>query len=223
MIGCVRTIVSITRYDEKTDYQLLVVIALFPVAPAISGIIQFVYPRLPVACVAMALTTLVLYMRWIDQLISLDPLTGLNNRKQLTHSFNQLVKGISDEDRLYLLLVDANHFKQINDTYGHLQGDLALKMIAEALRKGCKDTSRRAVVARYGGDEFVVLVSSDNEEKVKELKENINAYLKEIAQSREVLFELTVSIGIASVGENDSLKNVIAIADQAMYEEKHLR
>ena len=223
LIGCIRAIVSITRYDEKTDIQLLVMIALFPVAPAVAGIIQFVYPRLPVACVAMALTTLVLYMRWIDQLISLDPLTGLNNRKQLIHSFEQLQKSCTEAEKLYLLLVDANHFKQINDTYGHLQGDLALKLIAEALRKGCKDTSRRAVVARYGGDEFVVLVSSESEEKVNVLKESIKAYLKEIVQSRDVPFELTVSIGIAPAGEGNSLKNVIASADQAMYQEKELR
>ncbi|MCR5402738.1 MAG: GGDEF domain-containing protein [Butyrivibrio sp.] len=221
LIAWIRAITSIYREDEKTDRHLLVMLALFPIAPGISGIIQYVYPRLPVECVVMAITTLLLYLNWIDQLISLDPLTGLNNRKQLSHSFDQLKKAGGDQEKLYLLLIDANHFKQINDTYGHLQGDLALKMIAEALRKSCRETVRRAVVARYGGDEFTILISSDSEEKIKEIKTGINRHLEEIVKNEQVPFELTVSIGIATASENDQLKNVIAKADQAMYEEKH--
>ena len=220
-IASIRAIISIYRNDEKTDRHLLVKMALFPIAPGLSGILQFIYPRMPFACVAMSLTTLLLYLSWIDQLISLDPLTGLNNRKQLALSFEQLQKSNGEADRLYLLLIDANHFKMINDTYGHLQGDKALKMIAEALRKGCRDTAKRAVVARYGGDEFVVLVSSDDEEKVKNLKARINKHLEEILQNSRASFDLTVSVGIATAGEADTLKAVISKADMAMYEEKH--
>lgn len=223
LVAWIRIIISINKSDEKTDRHRLVLLALFPIAPGISGILQFIYPRLPVACAVMAITTLILYLSWIDQLISLDPLTGLNNRKQLVHSFDQMKKNYSDPDRLYLLLVDANHFKQINDTYGHLQGDKALKMIAEALRKGCRETAKRAVVARYGGDEFVVLMASDNIDKVKELKNGINRQLEEITKSNQVPFELTVSIGIATAGEDDQLKSIIARADEAMYNEKHNR
>ena len=220
-IASIRAIISICRYDENTDRHLLVMMALFPIAPGISGLLQFVYPRIPFACVAMSLTTLLLYLTWIDQLISLDPLTGLNNRNQLSHSFEQLKKTVGDSEKLYLLLIDANHFKQINDTYGHLQGDNALKMIAEALRKGCRETTRRAVVTRYGGDEFVVLVSSDEDEKVMNLKSGINRQLEEIVQSTDVPFALTVSIGIATADEKDQLKAVMARADRAMYKEKN--
>ena len=67
------------------DKHTLVLLIVFPAVPGLAGIIQFVYPRIPVACAMLAITTLLLYLNWIDQLISLDPLTGLNNRKQLGH------------------------------------------------------------------------------------------------------------------------------------------
>ena len=76
---------------------------------------QFYYPQVPVACVAMSLATLVLYLNWTDQLISLDPLTRLNNRKQLELSFKQWTRGLGDSEKLGILLVDADNFKHIND------------------------------------------------------------------------------------------------------------
>ena len=116
-LAWIRIILNIIRKDTKKDKKVLIRLLLFPVAPGVAGIIQFIYPRLPVACVAMSLATLILYLSWVDELISLDPLTGLNNRKQLNLSFEQLKRGKGEQEKIYLLLVDANHFKHINDTY----------------------------------------------------------------------------------------------------------
>ena len=197
-------------------------LAFFPIVPGISGIIQLINPRIPAACVAMSLTTLVLYLSWIDQLIALDPLTGLSNRKQLGHSFEHWKKSRNEQDKLFLFLVDANRFKFINDTYGHLQGDNALKMIAGALRKSCKGLQKRAIIARYGGDEFVVLVATNSDDTNEALKKRINDKLAEIVQDEDLPFDLTISIGVSEFSDEDTLKTLIAKADKAMYEDKAL-
>ena len=220
LIAFIRVMINLKRDTEATNKDLLIRLAFFPLFPAISGVLQFIYPRLPIACAAISITTLYLYLTWVDQLISLDPLTGLNNRKQLTHTFNNLSKSHEDQDKIRLYLIDVNHFKQINDTYGHLQGDNALKIIAEALKAACKGANRGTVIARYGGDEFVILVSENNNDETIDLKERIKEKLKELSEKKSVPFELTVSVGSACSDNGDSLKDLILKADKAMYMEK---
>ena len=154
---CVRALYNISKNKTGSDKKQLIRITLFPIAPGLAGALQFINPRIPVACGVLSITTLLLYLNWVDRLISLDPLTGLNNRKQLLHFYEHTNKANSDNGGLYLLLIDADRFKHINDTYGHLQGDKALKNIAEAMKRACKGLPKRANIARYGGDEFVVL------------------------------------------------------------------
>ena len=205
---------------DNGNNRFLILLAFFPVAPGLSGILQFIYPRLPAACVTMSITTLILYLAWIDQLISLDPLTGLNNRKQLVHTYESWAKNHGENERICLYLIDANHFKQINDTFGHLQGDKALVIISEALKSACKRHSKNIVISRYGGDEFVILVILDEEDSDPELKDKINNRLAEICKRENVPFELTVSIGFAYADRNETLKELIEDADEAMYAEK---
>ena len=220
LIAFIRVMINLKRDTEATNKDLLIRLAFFPLFPGISGVQQFIYPRLPSACATISITTLYLYLTWVDQLISLDPLTGLNNRKQLTHTFNNLSKSHEDQDKIRLYLIDVNHFKQINDTYGHLQGDNALKIIAEALKAACKGANRGTVIARYGGDEFVILVSENNNDETIDLKERIKEKLKELSKKKSVPFELTVSVGSACSDNGDSLKDLILKADKAMYMEK---
>ena len=82
-------------FDEKkrSRRNLLRALALFPLAPAVAGIVQFLYPQLPLACAALSIATLIMYMMWIDDMISVDPLTKLNNRKQLAFQYEQWQKG----------------------------------------------------------------------------------------------------------------------------------
>lgn len=220
LIAFIRVMINLKRDTEATNKDLLIRLAFFPLFPGISGVLQFIYPRLPIACAAISITTLYLYLTWVDQLISLDPLTGLNNRKQLSHTFNNLSKSHEEQDKIRLYLIDVNHFKQINDTYGHLQGDNALKIIAEALKAACKGANRGTVIARYGGDEFVILVSENNNNETIDLKERIKEKLKELSKKKSVPFELTVSVGSACSDNGDSLKDLILKADKAMYMEK---
>ena len=220
LIAYIRTICGMLDKSYTGDRNTLRLLVIFPAAPGAAGIFQFIYPRLPVACGVLAITTLLLYLNWIDQLISLDPLTGLNNRKQLGHFYDHWTKNHSEGDTINVLMIDANKFKSINDTYGHVEGDRALKNIAESLRLGCKGLPKRANIARYGGDEFAVLFETANKDDISHLIDNIREQLAVINERTKVPFELTVSIGSASSDGTLSLKELIDKADEVMYEEK---
>ena len=220
LIAYIRTICGMLDKSYTGDRNTLRLLVIFPAAPGAAGIFQFIYPRLPIACGVLAITTLLLYLNWIDQLISLDPLTGLNNRKQLGHFYDHWTKNHSEGDTINVLMIDANKFKSINDTYGHVEGDRALKNIAESLKLGCKGLPKRANIARYGGDEFAVLFEASNQDDIGHLIDSIRQQLADINERTKVPFELTVSIGSASSDGTLSLKELIDKADEAMYEEK---
>ena len=216
---CFRAFLGLFDEKKRSQRRLLRALALFPLAPAVAGIVQFLFPQLPLACAALSIATLIMYMMWIDDMISVDPLTRLSNRKQLDYQYEQWQKGI-DQDPAWLLMIDANKFKQINDTYGHIQGDAALVRIADALRNACSGLPRRANIARFGGDEFVVLVREDSPEQIAGLCGKIRAELKSLNEAAGSPYDLTVSIGMTKVRKGVALKDAIAEADRKLYEEK---
>ena len=217
---CTRAFIGIFDRKKFAKRRLLIELALFPVVPAIAGIIQFVKPEIPLACVSLSLATLILYLEWIDQVISLDPLTKLNNRKRFVYFYDQWQVTHDEKEDLYLMMIDANKFKSINDTYGHAAGDMALVRIAEALNRSCRFAGKRSHIARYGGDEFAVFVCGADPETMEQLKARISSCLKELNETDKAPYELSVSMGYSKVKARQPLKEVIEEADKNLYEDK---
>ncbi|HCM92834.1 MAG TPA: hypothetical protein DIS78_09750 [Lachnospiraceae bacterium] len=215
-----RALKGVFDKGKQSKREMLIRLSVFPVLPACAGIGQFIYPQLPLACMVISLSTLVMYLQWIEQMISVDPLTRLNNRKQLAYYYEHTVQNMED-DAVYLLIIDVNKFKKINDMYGHIEGDEALMRVAEALRKGCAKYPYRANIARYGGDEFVILVKADNDEMVEELKGRINKELSRLNEKAGAPYELTISTGAARVVHDKDMHELINRADKLMYKEKN--
>jgi diguanylate cyclase (GGDEF)-like protein len=118
------------------------------------------------------------------------------------------------------MMIDANKFKQINDTYGHIQGDAALVRIADALRNACRDLTRKVTLARFGGDEFVIFIREVSHEQILALCEGIHAELKRLNEAAHSPYPLTVSIGVTGVTPDVELSKAIVQADQELYEKK---
>lgn len=145
------------------------------------------------------------------QRVELDDLTGLYNRDALKEQFIKFTK--QKENNVALLFIDIDNFKQVNDTYGHLCGDQVLKKIAQLLKK---ETGHRGVAARYGGDEFLILLSDF---PCSELKKFADTIIKQ-CQMEEV-YNCSLSIGIACYPKDaSSYKELIACADRALYKAK---
>ena len=222
LIAWVRALQDYIKNNSPARRRLLLPMLYLPLAPAAAGILQFIWPELPLLCVALSLMALVLYLRWITSTISLDPLTRLNNRRQLEHQFGLWTREHHSEG-IWLLLIDADKLKQINDTWGHTQGDLALVRIAEAMRRTVKKHSLRTCLARFGGDEFTILARTSDPEMIPALKEEMKKQLSLLNEEAQSPFDVSVSIGIAKAEDDRPLEALIKAADEKLYEEKKAR
>lgn len=139
-----------------------------------------------------------------------DPLTGLFNRRYFELSMlRELARSERDGSALALLMIDIDGMKQFNDHGGHDAGDLALKAVAEALRRACRGSD---LVSRWGGDEFVVLAPMTSEADAVGLARRIN---DELLQS-----PVRVSVGVGMAVARESSAQLFATADAALYRHK---
>jgi diguanylate cyclase (GGDEF)-like protein len=149
-----------------------------------------------------------------------DSLTGLLNRRAFFQEVDLRERGRNRGKRQnWLMLIDADHFKAINDNYGHAAGDLVLTMIAMVL-KG--NVFERDLIARIGGEEFAVYLENSNSEGIAKAAERIRSAIEE----NTVYFEskrikVTVSIGYSSFNMGEDGAQVMARADRSLYEAKN--
>lgn len=152
-------------------------------------------------------------------LVNLDGLTGLFNHRYFQETLsNELVKSGRFDHAISILLIDVDHFKQVNDKYGHPQGDVVLKEIAQILKKTIRSYD---VPARYGGEEFAVILPHTNATQAHEVAERtrkaVQAHSFSGRSTRQKL-KLTISIGVASSPVNAKTKaELVDRADQALY------
>jgi diguanylate cyclase (GGDEF)-like protein len=158
----------------------------------------------------------------LKELSNTDPLTHLNNRRYLTKALNsELLRAERTGDCLSLIMLDIDHFKKINDTYGHQNGDLVLSTIAEVTltHLRCYD-----IAVRYGGEEFVLVLPSTSlaggEEVAERLREEVQAI--SFAPPMDKL-TVTISLGVALFPSPlaDDMESLIRQADEALYRAKH--
>lgn len=149
-----------------------------------------------------------------------DALTGLANRKALSDAFQKMTEE-EDLGDLALLMIDIDHFKQVNDNYGHLLGDKVLKAVSGAIQSCIKG---RDIGARWGGEEFVVLLPDTPFEGACTLAEAIRRMIERSKirrmNSDEAIDRVTVSIGVAGYQPGDLLDDLIQRADRALYRSK---
>ncbi|AKV05879.1 DeoR faimly transcriptional regulator [Pseudomonas fluorescens NCIMB 11764] len=150
----------------------------------------------------------------------IDPLTGLPNRaawsERLDHEISQWQQ---HGNTLLLAMLDLDHFKRINDNYGHLAGDKVLKIIASVLRKRLRGTD---FIARFGGEEFVLLMPGTVPATGAKLLENLRASIEACPfHFKGEPVTITVSMGMTAFKPGEHSDMVLKRADQALYRAKH--
>lgn len=176
-----------------------------------------------VQAIASLLATTILYKKLgqVSRLAATDPLTGLLNRSALERRVNEIIKRKKPEGTIVFALIDLDNFKGINDSYGHLVGDFALKALARML----KNTFRsKDVISRFGGDEFAVVCEADEniDNLLFRIKDLVRKW-RETALSPEGVkaFHSTLSAGVAiSRRDSTTFTDLIHGADMALYETK---
>lgn len=155
-------------------------------------------------------------LRQLGELAVTDELTGLFNRRQFTQTLNQQIETAQKAAKPFgLLLIDIDHFKNINDSYGHLAGDEILKKFSEVSKLCLRDSD---FIARYGGEEFVVILPKVTMEVLMECSERIRRCVNDICLDHlETGKRITVSIGVTHYHINEPGEEVMARADAALY------
>ncbi len=147
-----------------------------------------------------------------------DGLTGIKTRRFFWEALSSEWKRASRSGRPFsVVLVDLDKFKEVNDTFGHLEGDLVLARVGRLLEQRCRQSN---VVARYGGDEFIILMPETSVEQAQALAERLRLWLAQDAMLAE--HQITGSFGVASFpGHGFSAEDIIRVADAGMYAAKH--
>jgi diguanylate cyclase (GGDEF)-like protein len=150
-----------------------------------------------------------------------DQLTGLYNRRAFADMAEKEVGRARRYQRpLALILFDIDHFKNVNDTHGHLVGDQVLRVLTDKVTKTTRSTD---FVCRYGGEEFIVLMPEAGREEALAMAERLREIVSGITVlAPEGTLSMTISLGVAALksGGNETLEGLISRADKAMYEAK---
>lgn len=153
----------------------------------------------------------------------LDPLTKISNRKSFDEGlFRSIVDARATDAPLSLIMLDIDHFKSFNDTFGHQTGDQVLRLVAMTLKA---NTKGRDLAARYGGEEFAAILPTTDLESAVIVAENIRkaVHAKELLKrsTNEKLGRITASFGVATLRADDTPMALIERADRCLYAAKH--
>lgn len=219
--AAVLTLVGIKRQKTKQKKNEMRALLQFIFFPLFGIFMQLFYMNLPFTAVGISLSVLLVFINVQNKQISIDALTGINNRRQLTLYVDSELSALSKKGELYYLIMDVDKFKSINDTYGHLEGDNALIKIASMLNSLCE--KQNDFVARYGGDEFVIVCRRHSEAEVEALKQEILSAVSKLNDEGTLPYTLSLSVGSAKFDTSKSNDEIFAEADKKLYSIKSER
>ena len=210
------------REENPIESRKHLFVGLFPLMVILGGLIQvLLLPETPIFCFCCAILMLLFYISAMDTQISTDPLTALNNRGQLLH-YTSVKANIRREcRRTYVVMFDINDFKAINDTYGHAEGDRALILVADSLRSVLRNRSTPTFLARYGGDEFILIVHPASDDEIEPLIAEIRGQIEARCRKEQAPYILSIGAGYDELAaKDDTFQRCMQRADDRLYVDK---
>ena len=221
LVTFVISMVQARKARLYAERRLCLQIGIFPLVIAFFGVLQLTMLNAPLFCFGCTINMLLFYLNNTADQISVDPLTRLNNRNQLHHYLSQDAAHRPKGLREFVVMVDANDFKQINDTYGHAEGDRALILIADALKAAIRILKEAPFLARYGGDEFILIVRTADESELPALRREIRRRLREACEKASTPYMLSVAVGFDELGADEPFTACQQRADRKLYADKN--
>ena len=221
LVTFVISMIRASKARIHMERRLCLQIGIFPLVIALFGVLQLTMLNAPLFCFGCTINMLLFYLNNTADQISVDPLTRLNNRNQLHHYLSQDAAHRANGLREFVVMVDANDFKQINDTYGHAEGDRALVLIADALKGAIRILKEAPFLARYGGDEFILIVRTSDESELPALRREIRRRLREACEKEATPYTLSVAVGYDELGADEPFTACQQRADRKLYADKN--
>ena len=204
--------------DEKRRYYAYV---FFMILPSVGAVIQTLFYGTSLIWVFTAVSILIMYIFMLKWQISSDPLTGINNRRELVKYLYYEMREPRRSGILALIMLDVDGFKQINDSCGHYYGDGVLVTVAEILKQSCKDTP--AFLARHGGDEFCIVYPAKSikvvEGMILSIQENVAQWNAAHAEQADIGLSVGYSVWNPKIDHKPG--DLYNRADLKMYEMKN--
>lgn len=213
--GLLATLLHWSRIPQRSRFPLL----LFAVPPMLGGVVQSLFFGVTLLWPGVALSLLMVYLSIESDLLITDHLTGLHNRRSLYRYLARKLR-FAPADRFFtVIMLDLDGFKRINDSFGHAQGDEALAETAGVLKR-CLHAND--FIARYAGDEFVVIADIHRREDADTLRARIGESFAAFNRVSGKSWQLAASMGAAirEPGDGKTYEVLLAEADALMYKDK---
>lgn len=175
--------------------------------------LQILNWKIPILCYVMVITDIFVHLSYADSLVSVDPLTQIPNRNGLIRRLSQRL-GQADPENLHVFAVDVDDLRGINSQHGRTEGDHALIITAEALKKFCAE-EHPCEVYRYHGNEFIIVADIYDKEELELFVEHIRNYVSNASISHRLPYHLRVSIGWSKYEQFSRMETVSGLIDEA--------
>ena len=209
-----------SRVSTQTDVPRTVVVKLicFYIIPVVGTLVSMPFSGMPGAWTCASVSIILMYIDSQDEEVVRDSLTGLNSRKAVPAVFEEYRRQSGSGSQLYLLMLDLNDFKKINDTFGHPTGDQALRSAARLFSQAVD--GRHAMVARVGGDEFLILAFFSGDGEAEAFRADLDRRFLDYNLEKSLPVPLAVSVGYCACTPELTLQACMGRADAMLYEEK---
>ncbi len=156
----------------------------------------------------------------LQERVRIDSLTRVFSRSQILENLTRCIKEARTRgESLSIVMLDIDHFKRINDRYGHQVGDLVLRQVARRFMMAVRDAD---MVGRFGGEEFLAILPGADRERAQQVAERIRAHTSSSpVKSDQQLIDVSVSGGVATLSQTDDLETLVARAVRALYQAKN--
>ena len=217
--SAVISLINAKKADTREKKQLYRLIGLYPLSVVFFGLLQLIALNAPLFCFGCTVMMLYFFIQSMQSQISLDALTKLNNRGQIERYMKQV--RYRENLPVYAAMIDIDHFKKINDTFGHAEGDRALILMAEAMKQTSERIGENAFIGRYGGDEFTMIVQSAKEGIMEQVTDWLRDFAHQKQEENHLRYALDVSIGYDLLRDGkDTMEACLKRADKKLYENK---
>lgn len=221
LAGFIISVKNSVESDLKEEKEKYLVMGSVPFGVMAFGMVQVVALNAPTFCFGCTIMWIWFYIQSMQAMISVDDLTKLNNRGQINRFLEQL--SYSNDTRTYIMMIDINKFKGINDIFGHAEGDRALIIVSDALRLACARINASIFLGRYGGDEFTLVIQNTSEgEEPEQIIDTLRSTLSEKQKETSLPYSIDISIGYDVLKDgNDTVEACMKRADEKLYIDKH--